>query len=80
MKPTLSERKTVAMLMGGWYDWRDNTINIDTSDRLLNADTMEPVPYLHFVRTAGDHNTLQYAVDVDRLPFEVPWVRNDDDE
>ncbi|QIG66874.1 hypothetical protein EVB41_044 [Rhizobium phage RHph_TM3_14A] len=49
---TLEELEAAAMLLGGWYDVGDHTINITEGEEgniryvvILDADTMEPMSY-----------------------------------
>lgn len=46
MKKTLEECHATAMLMGGWYDQMDHTINIPkelSMPGMFDPDTMEPI-------------------------------------
>lgn len=43
---TRAEHNVAAALMGAWYDWRDHTYCTNDVDKVLDADTCEPIDWL----------------------------------
>lgn len=79
-KPTLAEREAVAMLLGRWYDWTDNSMNRSGSINMLDADTLEPLAV-----DTSQHRMQHYGTEPDgdismeRVTIEVPWVEMSDE-